>query len=209
MTPSDPFDPKRHVFTSPELKDILDEVVHFFSSTPVHPLPPPARFTGVGVYGLYYIGPFGPYRPLVKNSNKFNIPIYVGKAVPAGWRTARSARTSTSTELYRRLNEHSSRSIRYTTNLKEEDFFCRFVILNDVEANLITGAEAHLIRIYQPLWNCVVDGFGNHDPGSGRYNQAPSEWDILHPGRPWVQRLTGVAPLQKQIMAKIAAALKN
>lgn len=39
------------------------------------------------------------------------------------------------------------------------------------------------------IWNTTVTGFGNHDPGSGRYNQARSSWDVLHPGRPWADRL--------------------
>ena len=55
----------------------------------------------------------------------------------------------------------------------------------------------------------VVDGFGNHDPGSGRYNQAKSEWDVLHPGRPWIKKLTGIPPNLEQIEAKIEAHLDN
>ncbi len=31
--------------------------------------------------------------------------------------------------------------------------------------------------------NKIIDGFGNHDPGKGRYNQLRSRWDKLHPGR--------------------------
>src|SRR5262249_6824895 len=50
--------------------------------------------------------------------------------------------------------------------------------------------ERLMIRTAAPVWNVVVDGFGNHDPGSGRYNQKVSPWDTLHPGRPWVIRLT-------------------
>jgi len=39
------------------------------------------------------------------------------------------------------------------------------------------------------LWNIVLDGFGNHEPGSGRYNQQRSAWDIIHPGRQWAEKL--------------------
>lgn len=53
---------------------------------------------------------------------------------------------------------------------------------------MIGTVEAALIRHYHPLWNTVVDGFGNHDPGSGRYNQEISEWDIVHPGRSWARK---------------------
>lgn len=61
-----------------------------------------------------------------------------------------------------------------------------------------------LISMYSnPLWNSIIDGFGNHDPGKGRYNQAVSEWDFLHPGRVWVERLTGQKPVMKNILHKI------
>jgi hypothetical protein len=82
------------------------------------------------------------------------------------------------------------------------------MILRDYESNLISTVEAELIRRYRPLWNTVVDGFGNHDPGSGRYNQAPSEWDILHPGRFWATRLTGTPPAMKIIIESIRRHLK-
>ena len=76
-------------------------------------------------------------------------------------------------------------------------------ILEGLESDLVVPVEAELIHRYRPLWNCVVDGFGNHDPGKGRYNQARSEWDVLHPGRPWADRLTGKSPRMKDILAKI------
>ena len=92
-------------------------------------------------------------------------------------------------------------------NLEVGDFCCRFVILQEVESDLIIPVEATLIRNYRPLWNSVVDGFGNHDPGSGRYNQARSEWDVLHPGRPWADRLKGELPSLEVVTEKIRAFL--
>lgn len=44
-----------------------------------------------------------------------------------------------------------------------------------VESDLVVPVEAELIRKYRPLWNTIIDGFGNHLAGSGRYNQARSE----------------------------------
>lgn len=64
------------------------------------------------------------------------------------------------------------------------------MILEYAASNLIGTVEAALIRHYQPLWNCIVDGFGNHDPGRGRYNQEMSEWDLIHPGRTWATKCT-------------------
>lgn len=45
--------------------------------------------------------------------------------------------------------------------------------------------EQVLIAEYQPMWNVVVDRFGNNDPGRGRWNQRCSQWDTLHPRREW------------------------
>jgi len=94
-------------------------------------------------------------------------------------------------------------------HLQVSDFRCRFMILSGIEADLIVPVEAELIRRYRPLWNTVVDGFGNHDPGKGRYNQARSEWDVLHPGRPWARKLTGEPPRFEDIVAKVRHALEE
>lgn len=96
-----------------------------------------------------------------------------------------------------------ARSIQQVTNLHVEDFQCRFMILTGVDSDLLVPVEAELIRRHRPLWNTVVDGFGNHDPGAGRYNQARSEWDILHPGRPWAERLTGESLDIEKVIEKV------
>ncbi len=92
-------------------------------------------------------------------------------------------------------------------NLDIRDFRCRLMILMEEETNLISVVESELFRHYAPLWTAYVDGFGNHDPGKGRYNQAVSEWDALHPGRSWVSKLTGQTPSIADIIAKIPADL--
>lgn len=196
------FDYRLHVFYSPQFKSIVDEAIEFFLKTPVQKLPPPSSFPGNGVYALYYTGDYELYAPVsALNRLTATQPIYVGKAVPPGWRTARLT-SSTSPVLYRRLQEHA-RSIEQAHNLQIDDFLCRFVVLGDVESDLVVPLEAELIRKYKPLWNSVIDGFGNHDPGKGRYNQAKSEWDVLHPGRPWADRLTGSTPSLEEIVAKL------
>lgn len=83
------------------------------------------------------------------------------------------------------------------------------MILNSVESDLIVPIEAEMIRQYQPLWNTQIDGFGNHDPGSGRYNQSPSDWDVLHPGRAWVSNLTGTRPDAAAVMARVQSYLDS
>ena len=44
--------------------------------------------------------------------------------------------------------------------------------------------ESLLIDRYKPIWNRLVDGFGNKDVGEARRaTQQKSMWDVLHPGR--------------------------
>jgi hypothetical protein len=153
------------------------------------------------VYGLYYYGNFRYYQKISQNRTDFKTPIYVGKAVPEGWRSGRTRKT-TNYSLYRRLREHAN-SISHVSNIALTDFKCRFILLIEDESDLVIPVEAELIRQYRPIWNSLIDGFGNHDPGSGRYNQAKSEWDVLHPGREWANRLTGQSPKIENIISKL------
>jgi len=193
---------REHIFQSGMLKSVVQDGINFLKSTPVLGLPPPFVFEGSGVYALYYIGRFELYQKVAKaNAKHVDTPIYVGKAVPPGWRTARISISSNSA-LSNRLNEHA-RSIMQCSSLDVKDFRCRFVILSGNEGDLIVPIEAELIRTFKPLWNWRIDGFGNHDPGAGRYNQAKSEWDVLHPGRSWAGRLTGESPRLEDIIKKL------
>lgn len=193
----------QHQFNSPKFSSIVREAADFFANTPDQWLPP-EKFSGAGVYAIYYRGDFAPYKTLsALNSDSLKIPIYVGKAVPQGWRTGRVAGIDAgSLNLHGRLREHAT-SIRLAENLKIEDFPCRFMILGGAETDLISPVEAELIRLYRPLWNHVMAGFGIHAPGKGRYDQARSEWDVLHPGRGFAARLTGQAIEQHIIENKI------
>lgn len=194
------FDRSKHVFHSDAFAEIIKDTIRFFNGTPVHLMPPPESFVGAGVYALYYIGGSPYYRPLYDlNRLSFVQPIYVGKAVPRGWRQARTQ--AASNELFSRLSEHYN-SIHQVGNLEIEDFRCRFMILEDASVDLIGTVEAALIRQYTPIWNSCIDGFGNHDPGHGRYDQAKSDWDILHPGRKWAERLCGDHLSESKIIEK-------
>ncbi len=189
----DSFQREDHVFRSEKFKSVVKEALVFFANTPVHSLPTSKRFVGGGVYALYYFGDYKLYSKLAeKNQVAYDYPIYVGKAVLPGWRTARTRGINTSS-LYSRLTEHC-RSISAASELKLPHFKCRFVLFENIEADLVVPVEAGLIRKYKPIWNTIVDGFGNHDPGKGRYNQAKSEWDVLHPGRVWAERCKGTPP---------------
>jgi hypothetical protein len=200
------FNRDEHVYTSDAFEEIIKDTIRFFNGTPVIKLPPPVKFHGTGVYAIYYTGKSKTYIDLAaKNRIEFAMPIYVGKAVPRGWRQARVETDSDkkSFELNGRLNEHA-RSIEQAVNLQTEDFYCRFMILENTASSLISTVEAALIRYYKPIWNTKIDGFGNHDPGKGRYNQAKSEWDVLHPGRPWADKCLGQEPDSNRVEEKAA-----
>ena len=197
------FDRSKHVFHSGVFAEIIKDTIRFFNGTPVHLLPPPENFIGAGVYALYYIGKNPLYKHLYEvNRISFEQPIYVGKAVPRGWRQARFQEASN--ELFSRLNDHKN-SVAQAKNLNLDDFRCRFMILEDAATDMIGTVEASLIRQYRPIWNSCLDGFGNHDPGNGRYDQAKSDWDILHPGREWADRLRGNHPTLREIKEKALA----
>jgi hypothetical protein len=195
-------DANAHRFKSAVLQSIIFEAEAFFIKTPLSLFPPDEPFEGGGVYALYYFGDFDLYKAIsVKTIKKESPPIYVGKAVPPGWRTARITATA-KTPLYGRIREHL-RNIQQTQNLSVNDFKCRYMILDGNESGITGPVEASLIRKFQPLWNSIIDGFGNHDPGKGRYNQAKSGWDVLHPGRNWAEKCMGEAPDYDELVGKI------
>jgi Eco29kI restriction endonuclease len=173
----------------------------------VEPLPPVATFEGAGIYAIYYLGDFPAYKPVAdKNkNNKFGCPIYVGKAVPAGARKGGFGLDAPAGKvLFQRLGRHAE-SINQAENLKLDDFRCRYLAVDDIWIPL---GESLLIEMFSPLWNKVLDGFGNNDPGSGRYNQQISPWDILHPGRTWAKKLKPGHPTER-ILKEVAAHLKR
>lgn len=165
-------------------------------------------FKGAGVYALYYKGDFPPYRRLamLNEGDDPQAPIYVGKAVPAGGRKGGAADNATATTtLYKRLKEHAE-SIECVENLKLEDFVCRYLIVDDIWIPL---GESLLIAKFSPLWNSNLDGFGNHDPGKGRYQGLAPRWDVLHPGRPWATKCAPRAETKAQIASEVQARLKQ
>lgn len=205
------FNRNKHIYTNDEqIDELLKDILRFFNGTPVQPLPPDEKFVGAGCYALYYTGKTNPeYNILYElNRTEYRIPIYVGKAVPSGWRQSRISESSDGAELYNRLRDHY-KSISNSCNLDISNFACRFTIFEGKSVGMIASVEAKLIETYMPLWNSCIDGFGNHDPGSGRYAQAVSEWDSLHQGRPWVKKLTGDKPNRDLIIIKIEEYLEE
>jgi len=195
-------DPKARLPDSPGQYNPLDKrnlaksVADALLQQTLGPLPPQERFLGAGIYAIYYAGRFEPYAPISRTET----PIYVGKAVPAGARKGGfGLDTHAGAVLYGRLREHGE-SIEQATNLVVTDFTCRYLVVDDIWIPL---GESLLIETFQPIWNVVIPGFGIHDPGAGRLRQRCSEWDTVHPGRLFAERLAPNDKTTDQILENL------
>lgn len=172
----------------------------------LHPLDSLSSFHGAGIYAIYYTGSFAPYKRLSEQNQGTDpvAPIYVGKAIPAGGRKGGVAPEGTKTRaLFARLKEHAE-SVSATQNLNVEDFQCRFLIVDDIWIPL---GESLLIAKFAPIWNTLIDGFGNHDPGKGRHNGMRPRWDVLHAGRAWAEKCQTRPETAEQIEREVKAHL--
>lgn len=169
-------------FNPLDKRNLGESVAGALLKQPVGQLPPRKPFVGAGIYAIYYTGNFRAYQPLAERNrdDRYELPIYVGKAVPPGARKGGfGLGTAPGNVLAGRLRQHA-RSIEQTNDLRLEDFACRYLISDDIWIPL---GESLLIERFQPLWNVLIEGFGIHDPGEGRRKQVRSKWDTLHPGR--------------------------
>jgi hypothetical protein len=167
-------------------------------------------FSGAGIYAIYYEGEFPLYEPLVSRNKgrRLGTPIYVGKAIPQGGRKGGKVLLDGAVKtraLFNRLSEHAE-SIQSAKNLDIRHFSCRYLTVDDIWIPL---GEALLIAKFAPLWNNIIDGFGNHDPGKGRYEGMRPRWDVLHPGREWAERCKPRAESTKQIVADVEQFLRS
>lgn len=174
-------------FNPLDKKNLGASVAEALLASKLYPLGALPAFPGAGIYAIYYKGAFAPYAEISKRNQDgtASAPIYVGKAVPAGARKGGGALGGR--PLYNRLLEHaeSIRSVMTLGRLHIEDFLCRFLVVDDIWIPL---GESLLIARYAPVWNSLIDGFGNHDPGNGRYNGMRPRWDVMHPGRAWAAK---------------------
>ncbi len=69
--------------------------------------------------------------------------------------------------------------------------------------------ESLLIQMFTPVWNRLIDGFGNHDPGKGRYQGQMPSWDVLHPGRGWVGRLQPYKRSADELLEGVSEFFRN
>lgn len=174
-------------FNPLDIESLADSIISRLVRVPPVPMGKIPRFEGAGIYAIYYTGDFPCYELLSLHNvgDAWRMPIYVGKAAPKGGRQGIIQSSPSDTSLWSRLKQHA-KSVEDVSNLNLEDFYARWLVVDDI---WIALGESALLRNMRPLWNAKVDGFGNHDPGSGRHSGLVSSWDVLHPGRPWAAKL--------------------
>jgi hypothetical protein len=119
---------------------------------------------------------------------QFAQPIYIGNAIPKGGRKGGFTDDDSAmhgSALRDRIGQHHA-SIDEASNLKVGDFSFRALVVDEI---FIPLGENMLIEQFHPVWNMVIDGFGNKDPGRRRKDQYRSAWDVLHPGRKFADKL--------------------
>lgn len=189
---------------NPLAKENLGEsVANALLQGEIRPLSDTAHLLGAGVYAIYYLGNFPLYGHARNLGGQFLRPIYVGKAVPKGARKGGLGFDAGKGRALRdRLGQHAS-SIEQAGNLELADFHYRALVVDDIWIPL---GENMVIEKFLPLWNRVIDGFGNKDPGMRRATQYRSSWDVLHPGRKFAEKLATNPNLpQEKIAERIVA----
>ncbi len=191
----DPYNPLEKLNLGKSVADAL-------LASPVASLADTANLMGAGIYAIYYLGAYRIYGPIkaLNVDERFECPIYVGKAIPKGGRKGGLGRSANVSRALRdRLAQHA-KSIDECSNLKLEDFYYRALVVDDIWIPL---GENVLIEMFTPLWNRVIDGFGNKDPGNRRKEQYKSPWDVLHPGRLFAEKLGDSGQTAKALSAKV------
>lgn len=185
--------------------NLAKSVAQALLESPLQALARVKQFEGPGIYAIYYSGSFEVYAAYVRgpDGNPIERPIYVGKAVPAGRRKGRANAKAKDYSLSSRIAEHAE-SVKATENLDIADFKYRALVVDPL---FIPLGEGLMIAKFSPLWNQYLDGFGNHDPGAGRYNGERPRWDVLHPGRPWAAKCKERQENAYQITKEIGAFL--
>jgi hypothetical protein len=198
----------RTIFNPLEKLNLGKSVVDALLEREASPLKNVDDFHGAGVYAIYYRGDFPHYAALSRaNKKEAAYPIYVGKAVPQGGRKGLSDDASQeSNALSRRLKEHKMSIEFVSQTLDIADFSYRSLAVDDIWIPL---GETLVIQKFQPLWNQIVEGFGNHDPGGGRHEGKRPAWDELHTGRPWAARCKSSRQTKEQIIEEIKNYMKR
>lgn len=199
MCPETPYNPLAK-------RNLAESIQKAMLSRPVIKLPPTTPFEGAGIYAIYYVGKFPPYKAIAEaNKRDWSAPLYVGKADPKGGRAGGDLDLPHGRVLYSRLKKHAE-SIKDANNLNLDDFYCRYLIVDDVWIPL---GERLLIQLFKPVWNSkLLTGFGSNVPGKERTGKR-SPWDTIHAGRYAAQVFKPGAKTESEILGELAEFLAH
>ena len=186
-----------------EKANLAESIARRILESTVKPLWETSHVVGAGVYVIYYTGDLAFYKAVADRNanNTFGQPIYIGKAIPKGGRKGALSEDAAArgVALRDRLVQHPT-SVKEGEKLKAKDFHYQCLVVDEIWIPL---GENMLIERFRPVWNLVIDGFGNKDPGIRRKDQYRSPWDVLHPGRGFTVKL-GANPIpQEEFIASL------
>lgn len=201
-----PFKPK--TYNPLDYGSISESMANALMSCALIALDDVSPFYGNGVYALFYTGDYDPYRRLSDQNKRSpgSWPIYIGKAAPSNRKgnldTSIVDTKEAGSALFERSQDHK-KSVTAVDNLDVKDFQIRLMVCSYIWTPMV---ETALIARFTPVWNSLLDGFGNHDPGSGRVGGKMSKWDTLHPGRGWVEKRKLTPAVSKADLVKAVTA---
>lgn len=201
-------------FNPLDYSSLSDSIARALMASDLVPLAEVEEFCGSGIYALFYTGDFPAYGRLANSNGETagSWPIYVGKAAPSARKGGEGGADPaealpealfSGSRLFQRVRHHRQ-SIQCARNLEVADFQVRLLVLSYIWVPL---AETAMIAQYRPIWNAVVDGFGNHAPGRGRAAGVRPRWDTLHPGRDWADVLPERGESAEQISQDVIQVL--
>ena len=152
-----PFKREDHIYHNEAFAELCKDAVRAFNGTPVCELPPP-RFTGSGVYAIYCTAKKGIYERYGNKVNRmgYNVPIYVGKAVPKEKPDEGMKYFETLACQDQLLFWHNK--IKSAFGFSTEDFSCRVFAINGFCKKEINCVHSMMIESYHPVWNKVFEG---------------------------------------------------
>ena len=165
-----PFKREDHVYHNEAFAELCKDAVRAFNGTPVCELPPP-RFVGSGVYAIYCTAKKGIYERYGNKVNRmgYNVPIYVGKAVPKGWHGDGCFETLTCQEQLSFWHHKIKSAIGFST----EDFVCRIFAIDEFCEKEINCVHGMMMESYHPVWNKVFVGCKS-------LNDLDFQWKQIH-----------------------------
>ncbi|WP_315550934.1 Eco29kI family restriction endonuclease [Rothia mucilaginosa] len=198
------------IFDPLDYKHIINTVLMAFEQEKVRGMSSMEPFYGAGIYAIYYTGSYPAYSLMAEQNieNPGSFPIYIGKAEVANSRKGGldiSADYSLTRKLYERLSMHKE-TIQSAENLDICDFQFKVLALTPI---WIPFAENILIARKRPVWNDILEGFGNKNPGIKRRSGKRPKWDTVHPGRFWSREMPLGGESVEDLCAKVENHLKK